>query len=204
MHCIPPHPKKHTRAPHTTPPFLPPPPVSYTPSPPPAPPGASCPQVCPGEVTLVTGVPNSGKSEWLDALAINLAERYGWRFAMCSMEKRPRDHARQLLEKHAQKPLLQAAYAEGSRKMDEKVSCARRAGDSRRTRACMLYASNYECHCSLLDLGHVATPGALMCTYGTQIGTVPQPRSYPEIPSCSTAVADGSSDVCRAAVLLWP
>lgn len=88
-----------------------------------SPPPRRPPQVCPGEVTLVTGVPNSGKSEWLDALTINLAERYGWRFAMCSMEKRPRDHARQLLEKHAQKPLLQAAYAEGSRKMDEKVSC---------------------------------------------------------------------------------
>jgi twinkle protein len=29
--------------------------------------------VPPGELTLVTGVPNSGKSEWLDALAVNLA-----------------------------------------------------------------------------------------------------------------------------------
>jgi twinkle protein len=40
-------------------------------------------QVAPGECTLVTGVPNSGKSEWLDALAVNLAELHGWRFALC-------------------------------------------------------------------------------------------------------------------------
>ncbi|KAF6262532.1 hypothetical protein COO60DRAFT_1699247 [Scenedesmus sp. NREL 46B-D3] len=67
--------------------------------------------VAPGEVTLVTGVPNSGKSEWLDALAVNLALQHGWRFAVCSMEKRPRDHARQLLEKIARRPLLSAGYA---------------------------------------------------------------------------------------------
>ena len=35
----------------------------------------------------MTGIPNSGKSEWLDALAVNLAEVHGWTFAMCSMEK---------------------------------------------------------------------------------------------------------------------
>lgn len=44
-------------------------------------------QVVPGELTVVTGVPNSGKSEWLDALLVNLALRNGWQFAMCSMEK---------------------------------------------------------------------------------------------------------------------
>lgn len=45
-------------------------------------------QVVPGELTIVTGVPNSGKSEWLDALCCNLAEMHGWTFAMCSMEKK--------------------------------------------------------------------------------------------------------------------
>ena len=34
---------------------------------------------CTGQLTVVTGVPNSGKSEWLDALAVNLVERDGWR-----------------------------------------------------------------------------------------------------------------------------
>ena len=42
----------------------------------------------PGELTIVTGVPNSGKSEWIDALLINLALREQWTFAMCSMENK--------------------------------------------------------------------------------------------------------------------
>jgi hypothetical protein len=46
------------------------------------------PQVIPGELTIVSGVPNSGKSEWLDALLFNLAWQYGWCFAMCSLEKK--------------------------------------------------------------------------------------------------------------------
>lgn len=48
-------------------------------------------RVVPGELTVITGVPNSGKSEWLDALLVNLSDHHGWSFAMCSMEKRVRD-----------------------------------------------------------------------------------------------------------------
>lgn len=55
---------------------------------------------------VVPGVPNSGKSEWLDALLVNLAYQYGWCFAFCSLEKRPRDHARQLLEKVVGQPFF--------------------------------------------------------------------------------------------------
>ena len=47
-------------------------------------------QVVPGELAIVTGVPNSGKSEFIDALLTNLTENEGWSFAMCSMEKRVR------------------------------------------------------------------------------------------------------------------
>lgn len=47
-------------------------------------------QVVPGELTLVTGVPNSGKSEWIDALLCNLNENVGWKFALCSMENKVR------------------------------------------------------------------------------------------------------------------
>jgi len=46
------------------------------------------PQVVPGELTIITGIPNSGKSEWIDALMCNLSENEGWSFAMCSMEKK--------------------------------------------------------------------------------------------------------------------
>lgn len=45
-------------------------------------------QVLPGELTIVTGVPNSGKSEWIDALLCNLNHREGWTFALCSMENK--------------------------------------------------------------------------------------------------------------------
>lgn len=36
-------------------------------------------RVMPGEITLITGIPGAGKSEWLDALTINLARDHGWR-----------------------------------------------------------------------------------------------------------------------------
>jgi ribosome biogenesis GTPase A len=42
------------------------------------------------------GVPNSGKSEWIDALLMNLSETYGWGFALCSLEKTPDKHAIQV------------------------------------------------------------------------------------------------------------
>ena len=45
-------------------------------------------QVVPGELTIITGVPNSGKSEWIDALLCNLTHQHGWSFALCSMEKK--------------------------------------------------------------------------------------------------------------------
>lgn len=47
-------------------------------------------QVVPGELTVVTGVPNSGKSEWIDALLCNLNHSVGWKFALCSMENKVR------------------------------------------------------------------------------------------------------------------
>ncbi|KAL1829488.1 hypothetical protein ACET3Z_007900 [Daucus carota] len=73
--------------------------------------------VVPGELTIVTGVPNSGKSEWIDALLCNLCATVGWKFALCSMENKVRDHARKLMEKHVKKPFFVARYAESSEKM---------------------------------------------------------------------------------------
>jgi twinkle protein len=54
----------------------------------------------PGEVSVVTGIPNHGKSEFLDALAINLARLHGWRFAVCSFENPPEEHLAKLAEKY--------------------------------------------------------------------------------------------------------
>ncbi|XP_042020452.1 twinkle homolog protein, chloroplastic/mitochondrial-like isoform X1 [Salvia splendens] len=68
--------------------------------------------VVPGELTIVTGVPNSGKSEWIDALLVNLNHSVGWKFALCSMENRVREHGRKLLEKHIKKPFFDVRYGE--------------------------------------------------------------------------------------------
>lgn len=61
--------------------------------------------VRPGEFTVVTGMPNSGKSNWLDALTVNLAREHGWRFAMFSPENQPiEDHMSRIIEKWAGQP----------------------------------------------------------------------------------------------------
>ncbi|KAK7329649.1 hypothetical protein VNO77_23821 [Canavalia gladiata] len=73
--------------------------------------------VVPGELTIVTGVPNSGKSEWIDALLCNLNQIAGWKFALCSMENKVREHARKLLEKHLKKPFFNARYGEHVERM---------------------------------------------------------------------------------------
>ncbi|KAK2661230.1 hypothetical protein Ddye_007763 [Dipteronia dyeriana] len=73
--------------------------------------------VVPGELTIVTGVPNSGKSEWIDALLCNINESVGWKFALCSMENKVREHARKLLEKHVKKPFFNASYGQSVERM---------------------------------------------------------------------------------------
>lgn len=60
--------------------------------------------VAPGQLTVLTGWPGSGKSEWLDALLVSLA-RQGWRVAIFSPENHPVTlHATKLLEKVSGKP----------------------------------------------------------------------------------------------------
>ena len=44
------------------------------------------------EVTVITGVPNMGKSEWMDALMINMIQSYGWKFGVFSAENLPVEH----------------------------------------------------------------------------------------------------------------
>jgi twinkle protein len=58
----------------------------------------------PGEVTVVTGIPNHGKSEFIDALASNLALNHDWRFALCSFENPPSEHIAKLTEKRVGAP----------------------------------------------------------------------------------------------------
>ncbi|KAG9439548.1 hypothetical protein H6P81_019713 [Aristolochia fimbriata] len=74
-------------------------------------------KVVPGELTIVTGVPSSGKSEWIDALMVNLNRSEDWKFAVCSMENQVREHARKLLEKYIRKPFFMASYAGDAERM---------------------------------------------------------------------------------------
>jgi twinkle protein len=62
-------------------------------------------RVMPGEITLITGIPGAGKSEWLDALTVNLARNHGWTFGVFSPENQPLEyHADKLIEKYVGKP----------------------------------------------------------------------------------------------------
>lgn len=55
--------------------------------------------------TLLTGTPHAGKSEFLDALMVNLAMREPWRFSIFSPENHPLElHAAKILEKKIGKP----------------------------------------------------------------------------------------------------
>lgn len=61
--------------------------------------------VLPGEWTVVTGIPGHGKSEWLDALAMNIAKQHGWTFGVFSPENHPPVyHTTKLIEKYVGKP----------------------------------------------------------------------------------------------------
>jgi twinkle protein len=59
----------------------------------------------PGELSVVTGIPNHGKSEFLDAMAVNMATNDDdWRFAICSFENPPEEHISKLAEKYLKLP----------------------------------------------------------------------------------------------------
>lgn len=58
----------------------------------------------PGQVTVVTGIPNRGKSSFLDALLVAYAQRHGARFGLLSMEHDPTVHASLLMERYLRLP----------------------------------------------------------------------------------------------------
>lgn len=65
-------------------------------------------RVSQGEFTVVTGIPGHGKSEFIDAMLINLAEEHQWSFAIFSPENFPVElHIAKLIEKRARKGISQ-------------------------------------------------------------------------------------------------
>lgn len=57
----------------------------------------------PGQLTIVTGVPGSGKSEFVDWLMTSLAKRHEWNWGICSFECDPPFHVTKLAEKFTDK-----------------------------------------------------------------------------------------------------
>jgi twinkle protein len=57
------------------------------------------------EFTIITGIPSHGKSAWLDALIVNIAIRYDWKFGIYSPENYPFErHIAKLCELYIGKP----------------------------------------------------------------------------------------------------
>lgn len=59
-----------------------------------------------GQLTVVTGMPSSGKSEFIDQVMMNLADNEDLKFAICSFENEPRLHIAKLISKYIGKPFF--------------------------------------------------------------------------------------------------
>ncbi len=58
----------------------------------------------PKQLTIITGMPSHGKSEWLDALCVNLARLHKYRICFFSPENHPLEmHCKKIIEKIAKK-----------------------------------------------------------------------------------------------------
>lgn len=60
----------------------------------------------PGQLIVVTGVPGSGKSEFVDQIMVNSARMHGWKWAVCSFENPVKYHMAKLAEKIVVKPFF--------------------------------------------------------------------------------------------------
>ena len=67
-----------------------------------------------GQLTIVTGYPSSGKSNFVDQLMVNLAREHDWKFAICSFENQPEVHISRLMEINTEK-----RFFDGNNKMSE-------------------------------------------------------------------------------------
>lgn len=66
-------------------------------------------KVMPATFALVTGIPNHGKSNWLDQLIVNLNRHHGWKFGIFSPEHGVASHVRRLTEKIVAMPFDEGA-----------------------------------------------------------------------------------------------
>jgi len=70
--------------------------------------------VAPAQLTVVTGYPSSGKSNFVDQIMVNLAQAHDWKFAVCSFENQPEIHISRLMEIYTRK-----RFFDGKERMTE-------------------------------------------------------------------------------------
>lgn len=75
--------------------------------------------VAPGQLTVVTGYPSNGKSNFVDQLMVNLAKQHQWKFAVCSFENQPEIHITRFMEIAEGK-----RFFEGSNRMSDEDKTA--------------------------------------------------------------------------------
>ena len=57
--------------------------------------------------TVITGIPSSGKSNFMDAMSVRLAVKYGWKFLMFSPESQPlKLHLMNIAQKYISMPVM--------------------------------------------------------------------------------------------------
>lgn len=61
-------------------------------------------KILPGTFHVVTGIPNHGKSNFVDQIMINMIRDHNWKFAIFSPEHSSAMHGRRIVEKLAMKP----------------------------------------------------------------------------------------------------
>ena len=70
--------------------------------------------VASGQMTVVTGYPSSGKSNFVDQIMVNIARNNDWKFAICSFENQPEIHITRLMEIYTKK-----RFFEGENRMTQ-------------------------------------------------------------------------------------
>ena len=68
-----------------------------------------------GQLSVVTGHPSSGKSEFIDQIMVNIAKEKNWKFGICSFENEPRIHISKLISKYLEKPF----FGDASKRMSK-------------------------------------------------------------------------------------
>lgn len=66
--------------------------------------------VATGQMTVVTGYPSMGKSNFVDQIMVNLARDHDWKFALCSFENQPEIHITRLMEIYTRQRFFDGAH----------------------------------------------------------------------------------------------